>query len=268
MNDQTPNLIESPEWKGMEDFSAGIDGLRLPQTDSLSGSTAKIEFSQGGSLVLDFEPGQRVSWTAEGVEWAGSGAENYDGVEVGDGAFWVDFSIEARQVESITTIFHPVAGWALSIHSKIHDENFTTETRVMQSFHPGYVNGITSAELPHETRDLIGKRTLFRYSPNHLYEHIYLSSRRFVWHNLVGEQRGHAAAELATTFKLEEGLYAFTWREVIIPVGTVFVFDYARGRSTGKFIGLTSDDRIQNTQGGANIIPFGFSDYAEHQEPV
>ena len=268
MGEQTPNLIESADWKGMEDFSEGIDGLRLPQTDSLSGATAQIDFASGGSLTLNFASGQRVSWTAEGVDWAGSGSEHYDGVEVGEGAFWVDISIAERQVESITTIFHPVTGWALAIHSKIHDEHFTTETRVMQTFHAGYVNGIRTAELPHETRDLIGKRTLFRYSPNHLYEHIYLSSRRFVWHNLVGEQRGHAAAELSTTFKLEDGLYAFTWREEIIPVGTVFLFDYARGRSTGKFIGLTSDDRIQNTPGGATIIPFGFSDYAEHQEPV
>jgi hypothetical protein len=103
---------------------------------------------------------------------------------------------------------------------------------------------------------------------NHLYEHIYLSSRRFVWHNLVGEQRGHAAAELATTWKLEKGLYVFTWREEKIPVGTVFLFDYARGRSTGKFIGLTGDGRIENSAGGAEIIEFGVSNYADHQEPV
>jgi uncharacterized protein YyaL (SSP411 family) len=138
----------------------------------------------------------------------------------------------------------------------------------MQTFHPGFVGDHSDVALPEETRDLIGKRTLFRYSANHLYEHIYLSSRRFVWHNLVGEQRGHAAAELATTWKLEDGLYVFTWREEIIPVGTVFVFDYARGRSTGKFIGLTSDGKIENGQGGAEIIPFGYSNYAEHQEPV
>jgi hypothetical protein len=84
----------------------------------------------------------------------------------------------------------------------------------------------------------------------------------------VGEQRGHAAAELATTWKLEKGLYVFTWREEKIPVGTVFLFDYARGRSTGKFIGLTGDGRIENSAGGAEIIEFGFSNYADHQEPV
>ena len=220
-----PNLVESAEWRNMEDFSEGIDTNRLPQTDVLAGHTHSVQLADGGVAEFSFTAGQRVTWKVAGEEWGGEGEESYDGVAVGEGAFWVDFSISARKVESITLIFQPVTGWALIVHSRIHDENFTTETRVMQTFHPGYVDGITSAELPHETRELIGKRTLFRYSVNHLYEHIYLSSRRFVWHNLVGEQRGHAAAELATTWKLEKGLYVFTWREEKIPVGTVFLFD-------------------------------------------
>jgi hypothetical protein len=266
--DKTPNLVESAEWRNMEDFSEGIDTNRLPQTDALAGSTHTVALDDGGVATFTFLAGHRVAWSVTGEEWGGEGEESYDGVAVGEGAFWVDFSISARKVESITLVFQPVTGWALIVHSRIHDENFTTETRVMQTFHAGRVDGNTSAELPHETRELIGKRTLFRYSVNHLYEHIYLSSRRFLWHNLVGEQRGHAAAELATTWKLEKGLYVFTWREEKIPVGTVFLFDYARGRSTGKFIGLTGDGRIENSAGGAEIIEFGFSNYADHQEPV
>ena len=264
----TPNLVESAEWKAMEDFSAGIDTNRLPQTDALEGQTHEITLADGGHVSLAFGAGRTVTWSVTGESWAGSGVDTYDGVAVGDGAFWVDLNLSQRPVESITAVFQPATGWALLVHSIIHGEDFTTETRVMQTFHPGYVGSHSEVTLPEETRDLIGKRTLFRYSANHLYEHIYLSSRRFVWHNLVGEQRGHAAAELATTWKLEDGLYVFTWREEIIPVGTVFVFDYARGRSTGKFIGLTSDGKIENGKGGALIIPFGQSNYGEHQEPV
>jgi hypothetical protein len=184
-------------------------------------------------------------------------------------AYWIDFSLGERRVETITVALHPEKGWALVVHSRIHDEGADVETRVTQTFHGGTVAGASgSAAIPAPTRDLIGKRTLFRYSANHLYEHIYLSSRRFVWHNLVGEQRGHAAAELATTYKLDEEVYLFTWREEKIPVGTVFVFDYQGGRSTGKFIGLEGDGTIANSPGGALIIPFGKSDYSEHQEPV
>jgi MoaF C-terminal domain/MoaF N-terminal domain len=259
---------ESTEWLNMEDFAEGIDTNRLPRTDALAGRSVTVELAEGGSLTTEFDLGT-VTWTASGVAWEGGGTDVYEAIEVGEGAFWVDFSITERRVETVTMAFSPRAGWALVVHSAIGDEDFTTETRVVQSFHAGRVaGGPADVELPAPTRDLIGKRTLFRYSANHLYEHIYLSSRRFTWHNLIGEQRGHAAAELATTYKLEDGMYLFTWREEKIPVGTVFIFDYARGRSTGKFIGLTGDGLIANSPGGAEIIEFGYSDYSAYAEPV
>lgn len=259
---------ESAEWLNMDDFAAGIDANRVAPSHDLAGRTLVIS-TDDGSLTLDFGSDDVVNWTAEGFAWAGSGADVYEEVQVGDGAYWVDFSLGERRVETLTVALHPERGWALIVHSRIHDEGAEVETRVMQAFHGGRIDGAPgSAVAPAPTRDLIGKRTLFRYSPNHLYEHIYLSSRRFVWHNLVGEQRGHAAAELATTYKLDDELYLFTWREEKIPVGTVFMFDYAGGRSTGKFIGLEGDGTVANSRGGALIIPFGRSDYAEHQEPV
>jgi hypothetical protein len=271
MSEQIPgNTLseESADWLSMEDFSAGIDANRIAPSDDLAGRSLVIRGADG-ALSLAFGESGTVTWSAENFAWAGSGTDPYEEVPVGDGAYWIDFSLGERQVETLTVAVHPRRGWALIVHSRIHGDDADVETRVMQSFHDARVDGAPgSAETPAPTRDLIGRRTLFRYSPNHLYEHIYLSSRRFVWHNLVGEQRGHAAAELATTYKLDDGLYLFTWREEKIPVGTVFVFDYAGGRSTGKFIGLESDSTVSNTPGGAFIIPFGASDYSEHQDPV
>jgi hypothetical protein len=267
-NSETIIREESAEWLNMEDFAAGIDANRIAPSHDLAGRSLVIRGADG-ALSLAFGNSGIVTWSAEGYAWASSGTDAYEEVPVGDGAYWIDFSLGERRVETLTVALHPERGWALIVHSRIHDEGADVETRVMQSFHGGRVEGAPgSAAAPAPTRDLIGKRTLFRYSPNHLYEHIYLSSRRFVWQNLVGEQRGHAAAELATTYKLDDGLYLFTWREEKIPVGTVFVFDYARGRSTGKFIGLEGDGTVSNTPGGALIIPFGESDYSVHQEPV
>jgi hypothetical protein len=267
-SDTEVNLQESAEWLNMDDFAAGIDTNRIAGTHDLAGRTVVVDGADG-KLTLEFGTDGVVTWTATGFDWAGSGADAYEEIPIADGAYWVDFSLGERRVETITVALHPVKGWALIVHSRIHDEGADVETRVTQSFHGGSVEGAPGgAPIPAPTRDLIGKRTLFRYSANHLYEHIYLSSRRFVWHNLVGEQRGHAAAELATTYKLDDEVYLFTWREEKIPVGTVFVFDYKGGRSTGKFIGLEGDGTIANSPGGALIIPFGRSDYSEHQEPV
>lgn len=273
MSQQKETIVgdgESAEWLNMEDFSAGIDTNRRARSHDLVGRSITIATADGGTLSLDFADADTVKWVAKGFGWSGSGTDRYEEVPLEGGGFWVDLSIAERRVESITVALHPQKGWALIVHSRIEDEGADVETRVMQTFHGGIIEGTaaTLADAPAPTRDLIGKRTLFRYSPNHLYEHIYLSSRRFTWQNLVGEQRGHAATELATTYKLDDELYLFTWREEIIPVGTVFVFDYAAGRSTGKFIGLEGDGTIANSPGGAIIIPFGYSDYSEHRDPV
>lgn len=270
-SDEAPVVTEeSAEWLNMEDFAAGIDTNRRTRTHDLVGRHFVIRTTDGGTLTLDVTDENTIAWVADGFDWDGSGSEGYEEVPLDAGGYWLDMSIAARKVETITVALHPQKGWALIVHSRIEDEDADVETRVTQTFHGGVIEGTpaTMADAPAPTRDLIGRRTLFRYSPHHLYEHIYLSSRRFTWQNLIGEQRGHAATELATTYKLDDGVYLFTWREEKIPVGTVFVFDYAAGRSTGKFIGLEGDGTIANSPGGALIIPFGSSNYSEHQDPV
>lgn len=270
MTAQTGNLIESGEWRNMEDFSEGVETNRLPQAEGLNGTTTTITLADGsGSFDIAVDAEGKAAWTSHGIEWLADGSGPADIVQFLAGAYWVDITTQGDLPQTVTTVFHPERRWALAVHTVVHGEDFATETRVMQEYHPAWVGDERpDVALPAPTRDLVGKRTLFRYSANHLYEHIYLSSRRFVWHNLVGEQRGHAAAELATTYKLDDGLYLFTWREEKIPVGTVFVFDYENGRSTGKFLGITGSNEIQNKGAGAYVIPFGYSEYADHQESV
>ncbi len=270
MTTKTGNLTESQEWLNMEDFSEGVETNRLPRAHGLSDTTTTITLADGsGSFDISVDSEGNATWTSHGVEWLNNGSGPADIVQFLAGAYWVDITTGGDLPQTVTTVFHPERRWALAVHTVVHDENFTSETRVMQDYHPGWVGTEPpKVSLPAPTRDLVGKRTLFRYSANHLYEHIYLSSRRFVWHNLVGEQRGHAAVELATTYKLDEGLYLFTWREEKIPVGTVFVFDYENGRSTGKFLGITGSNKIQNKGAGSYVIPFGHSEYGDHQEPV
>lgn len=270
MTTETGNLVESDSWRAMEDFTFGADHNRIAQSDGLRGTEVTVTLEDGsGSLAMSFDDQGNASWSSADLPWVEAGSGPADIVQFLGGAYWVDVTPDGAKPNTLTVVFHPERRWALVTHTIVEDEDFTTETRVTQNFYPGWVgDGRPDVELPAPTRDLIGKRTLFRYSPNHLYEHIYLSSRRFAWHNLVGEQRGHAAVELATTYKLDDELYLFTWREERIPTAPVLVFDYGNGRSTGKFLGLTSKNTIQNDPAGAEIIPFGYSNYDEHQAPV
>lgn len=118
---------------------------------------------------------------------------------------------------------------------------------------------------PAPTRDLIGHRFLHRYSPNHLYEHVYLNSERYCWQCLEGVQRGHGDVDLTSTYKFDEDLYVFAFREFRIAVASVFFYDMKGLTSTGRFLGLTGDGHAEHTRSGARIIRLGDVEYPDVQ---
>ncbi|WP_235939680.1 MoaF C-terminal domain-containing protein [Bradyrhizobium hipponense] len=121
---------------------------------------------------------------------------------------------------------------------------------------------------PAPTRDLIGMTAHYEYSPQHVYEHVYLSSQRYAWQNLVGVQRGHGDVDLTTAYKFDHNQYVFGFREFIIPVASIFFYDWETMRSTGKFLGVTSDGRVENKPAGAFIKIRSRTAYDEGKEPV
>jgi hypothetical protein len=60
----------------------------------------------------------------------------------------------------------------------------------------------------------------------------------------------------------------FTFREFLIPVASVFFFNMQTLRSTGKFLGLTGDGRVQNNKAGAFIRKASMTFYDEGAAPV
>ena len=113
-----------------------------------------------------------------------------------------------------------------------------------------------------------GLRTFNVYSPQHTYEHVYLNSERYCWQCLVGVQRGHGDVDLATTYRFDEGLYLFTFREFIIPVASVFFYNFADLRSTGKFLGVTGTGAVENNPAGAFIQKASMTFYPPNAVPV
>jgi hypothetical protein len=95
-----------------------------------------------------------------------------------------------------------------------------------------------------------------------------MSSERYGWQCLVGEQQGHGDVDLSTTYKFDENQYLFTFREFIIPVASVFFYNWDQMRSTGKFIGVTGDGRIENNPAGAFIQKASMTFYDKAWEPV
>src|SRR5215203_257416 len=112
MSEQNPETIireESAEWLNMEDFSAGIDANRIAPSHDLAGRSLVIRGADG-ALSLAFGESGTVPWNAENFAWEGSGTDPYEEVAVGDGAYWIDFSLGERRVETVTVAVHPERG--------------------------------------------------------------------------------------------------------------------------------------------------------------
>lgn len=252
-------------WKTYDEFALGIGTNRLPAGNPLSGETVAITFEDGRRLTLAFLP--------DAVRWAEQGTEATDRAEtiaVAPDTYFVDIVFAGTPREAETIILNTASRRVLSVRSIVREKHDAVgEPQVTQIFRAGVIEGgLASGPRPSETRDLIGLRAHFTYSPNHVYEHTYLSSQRYAWQCLVGVQRGHGDVDLATTYKFDEDQYVFTFREFKIAVASTFFYNFKDLRSTGKFLGITADGRIENSPAGAFIRKASVTFYLPGQEPV
>lgn len=254
------------DWKKYEDFAIGIDTNRLPRSVALIGADLAITLDNGRKLRLSFTAADALTLTENGVtsqEWC-------ETVEVAADTFFVDFTLAARPTVAETVIVNRATRRVLSVRARIRPSTEASgEPRVAQDWVAGTLDGgPVEGEVPAETRDLIGLRAFYTYSPNHVYEHTYLSSQRYGWQNLKGIQRGHGDTDLATTFRFGPNQYVFGFREFLIPVASTFFYNFDQLRSTGKFLGERADGSAQNSPAGAYIQKASMTYYPAGLEPV
>lgn len=254
------------DWKTYDEFAAGIATNRLPPSADLVGLTETIQLTSR-EIELKFDGMHQVHVTdtlhGNGTEWC-------EVIEVAPSTYFVDITFNKRPLQSMTVIVNTHSRRVLVVDCDVRSAEVAgAEPRVAQTFLVGQlVGGDVSDEAPHASRDLIGLRTWQTYSPNHTYEHTYLSSQRYCWQCLVGVQRGHGDVDMATYYKFSEDQYLFTFREFLIPVASVFFFNFSTGRSTGKFLGLTGTGEISNSPAGAFMQKASLTSYDSAIEPI
>lgn len=260
----SPSLNTPDDWKSYEDFAAGIDTNRLPPSSALTGRELRIE-APSGDLHLTFVADGWVSWRLGQL----SGRDACDVVALSTDLYFIDIVFGARPRDALSLIVNLTTGRSLSVLSRVGAEPTPGAPQVEQRFEAGVVAGVAvSGEVPAPSRDLIGLRAFYRYSPHHLYEHTYLSSERYCWQCLEGEQRGHGDVDLATVYRFAPDQYVFAFREFKIPVASVFFINFQDGRSTGKFLGLTGAGAVENRKAGAFLRRASRTFYDEAVEPV
>ncbi|WP_226532352.1 MoaF C-terminal domain-containing protein [Microbacterium paraoxydans] len=249
------------QWRTYDEFAAGIDTFRLPNT-SLAGTDLALTLDDASTLTLRFAD-DTVSWA--GVEAAGT--DPYDAVRVREDVVFVNIPMQSRPREAVTVVFSTATNRATVIRSRIAAEPVEGTPQVGQDFWAATIDGLpVSGETPGPSRDLIGKRNVYRYSPHHLYEHVYISSQRYAWQCLEGVQRGHGDMDLSTVWKFADGLYLFCFREFRIAVASVWLHDLGyQLMTTGVFLGLNGEGDAEHSRGGGHIYPLGSVAYPDAQ---
>lgn len=249
------------EWRTYDEFAAGIDTFRLPNT-TLAGTALMLTLDDHTTLALRFDE-DSVTW--EGL--SSSGRDPYDAVRVRDDVVFVNIPFETREREALTVVFSTTTHRATVIRSRIAAEAVEGTPQVGQDFWAATTDaGPATGEVPGPSRDLIGKRNIYRYSPHHLYEHVYVSSQRYAWQCLEGVQRGHGDMDLSTVWKFADGLYLFCFREFRIAVASVWLHDLGyQLMTTGIFLGLNGDGESEHSRAGGHIYPLGAVAYPDAQ---
>ncbi|HWM33093.1 MAG TPA: MoaF C-terminal domain-containing protein [Pseudolysinimonas sp.] len=257
----------SEEWRTYDEFAAGIDTYRLPNAD-LTGQTVVVELADGPTLHLEFRDADTVSWLGDGV-LAGDGAvtDPYDAVAVREDVVFLTIPFAGREREALTVVYSTTTRRAMAVHSVIGADHQEDVPQVAQTFWSGALSGAApTGEAPAASRDLIGKRNIYRYSPYHLYEHVYMSTERYMWQCLQGVQRGHGDVDMSTVWKFDDGLYLFCFREFKIAVASVWLHDLGYNlRTTGVFLGLNGSGQSEHSRAGGHIYPLGAVSYPDVQ---
>lgn len=264
----TSNTDAAPpeEWRTYDEFAAGIDTYRLPDAD-LSGRAFTLTFSDGPTIALEFLSATQVRWSATGTLASDGAIDPYEAVQVRPDVTFVNLPFTSRERESLTLVVSAQTNRAVAVHSVIHAEATEDVPQVAQTFWAGVVaGGPVSGDEPGPSRYLVGHRNVYRYSPNHLYEHVYLSSERYAWQCIQGVQRGHGDVDMSTVWKFDEGLYLFCFREFKIAVASVWLHDLGyQLRTTGNFLGLNGAGESEHSRAGGHIYPLGSVRYPDIQ---
>lgn len=248
-------MTTQPEWITVGALAEGFapEAFILPSLADLAGRTLTLHFANGWRIEHRFEAGH-LAWR----DASGAGGEApYRATSVREGLYLVDFlKPEDGRTLSVSLVldianaaFTAVLG-RMPKEAECRGDLFGKAlagaelTSVQVEFlHGSLDRPWREGACPHApTRELVGLRNLYRYSPSEAYEHIYLNEDFYSWQCLKGVEQGLADTDRCHTLKIADELYLFVWREKIIPTLGVVLIDLARHRSDGKICRYAGGD--------------------------
>jgi len=243
-------LSDTSAWLPLDGLEPGFDANKAEPSTALIDREVVVLDDRGTRIAYRFDA-EVVRWDhSPGVDDpipASTGEDRYEAFDVADGLVYAQFQHAHQPTESVSLLLDFRTGHVLTVLATIGDPT-PGQTRVRQEFVPGRIEGVVvSGPAPAPTTTLIGRRAVWVYSPEHAYEHVYLSPQWYTWHCLAGPERGLADTDENTAYQLRPGIYVFAWREKVIPCASVTVADHRdlrNLRSHGVLFGLDQTGRI------------------------
>lgn len=230
----TTNLSDTSTWLPLDGLAPGFDANKAAQSHALDGRTITVVDDRGTRISHTFTPDE-VAWVYEPGDGdpteAASKTDACELFEVDDQLYYAQFHHQHLPNEAITLVLDLRSGYALSVISMIGPPA-PGRTAVQQAFATFRIEGVQqSGEAPTPTNELLGRRVLWVYSSQHAYEHVYLTPHWYTWECLAGPEQGLADTDEQTTWRIRPGIYLFSWREKVIPCGSVTIADHRDQRS-------------------------------------
>ncbi|MFT4230423.1 MAG: molybdenum cofactor biosynthesis F family protein [Microbacterium sp.] len=250
------NLSDTSTWLPLDGLAPGFDASKAPLSDDLDGRTFTVVDDRGTRIVHTFGPGT-VSWDYQPGEGdptePATQTDACEVIRVDEDLYYAQFHHEYLPHEAVSLVLDLRSGYSLAILSVL-GERTREKVAVQHLFGVGRIEELAqTGEAPAPTTELIGRRVLWVYSSVHAYEHVYLSPHWYTWQCLAGPEQGLADTDENTVWRLRPGIYVFTWREKVIPCGSVTIADHRDQkaiRSHGVLFGEGDD-------GGATHFTFG-----------
>ncbi|MFC8431938.1 MoaF C-terminal domain-containing protein [Streptomyces sp. NPDC057253] len=254
------------------DADAGSLGLgdtfltnRPAPSEALHGRRLVIALDDGAKVVVDLrEP-------SAAVDSSGGSAvrpvHRYEVFQVAPDLFFLRREAITEGKTSRSALLDLRDGRALVVDSTVAGTKTPGQPKVGQRFRHGALSGSRDTGRFERSRELVGRRIMWTYSPTDVYEHIYLNEDWYVWHCLAGEEFRLAEVDPCVMFKVRDDIHVLGFGERVLPIAAVMVLNLATMQSYASMLGEEEDGSLNAFSFGARGTAISNSWFPEPYDP-